>query len=47
MSSGIMVCVTLILKTFEYVHLIPFVSNKCLDLILAHWTMSRGNDRMP
>jgi hypothetical protein len=37
-----MVCVTLILKTFEYVHLIPFVSNKCLDLILIHLTMSGG-----
>jgi predicted benzoate:H+ symporter BenE len=47
MSPGIMVCVTLILKTFEYVHLIPFVSNKCLDLILVHLTMSGGNDRMP
>jgi hypothetical protein len=35
-----MVCVTLIFKTFQYVHLIPFVSNKCLDLILAHLTMS-------
>jgi hypothetical protein len=42
MSPGIMVCVTLIIKTFEYVHLIPFVSNKCLDLILAHLTMSGG-----
>jgi hypothetical protein len=42
-----MVCVTLILKTFEYVHLIPFVSNECLDLILAHLTISGGNDRMP
>jgi hypothetical protein len=42
-----MVCVTLILKTFEYVHLIPVVSNKCLDLILAHLTISGGNDRMP
>ena len=47
MSLGIMVCVTLVFKTFEYVHLIPFVSNKCLDLILAHLTMSGGNDRMP
>jgi hypothetical protein len=43
MSLGIMVCVTLILKTFEYVHLIPFVSNGCLNLILIHLTMSRGN----
>ena len=47
MSPGIMVCVTLILKTFEYVHLIPFVSNECLDLILAHLSMSGGDDRMP
>jgi hypothetical protein len=47
MSLGIMVCVTLIIKTFEYVHLIPFISNKCLDLILVHLTMSEGNDRMP
>ena len=47
MSLGIMVCVTLILKTFEYVHLIPFVSSKFLDLILAHLTMSGGNDEMP
>ena len=47
MSLVIMVCVTLILKNFEYVHLIPFVSNKCLDLILAHLTMSGGIDRMP
>jgi hypothetical protein len=38
-----MLCVTLILKTFEYVHLIPFVSNKCLDLILVHLTMSRSS----
>jgi hypothetical protein len=47
MSPGIMVCVTLILKTFEYVHLIPFVSNGCLDLILIYLTISGGNDRMP
>jgi hypothetical protein len=42
-----MVCVTLILKTFEYVHLIPFVSNECLDLILVHLTMSGGMTRCP
>ena len=42
-----MVCVTLILKTFEYVHLIPFVSNKRLDLILILLTMSGGNDKIP
>jgi hypothetical protein len=46
-SPGIMVCVTLIIKTLEYVHLIPFVSNKCLDLTLAHLTMSGGIDRCP
>ena len=46
-SSGIMVCVTLIIKTLEYVYPIPFISNKCLDLILAHLTMSGGIDRMP
>jgi hypothetical protein len=42
-----MVCVTLILKTFEYVHLIPFVFNGCLDPILVHLTMSREDDKMP
>jgi hypothetical protein len=42
-----MVCVTLILKTFEYVHLVLFVSNGLLDLILIHLTMFGGNDRMP
>jgi hypothetical protein len=47
MSPGIMVCVTLIIKTLEYAHLIPFISNKCLDLILAHLTMSGVIDRMP
>jgi hypothetical protein len=47
MSLGITVCVTLIIKTFEYVHLIPFVSKKCLDLILSHLTMPEGIDRMP
>ena len=46
-SPGIMVCVTLILKTFEYVHLVLFVPNKYLDLILIHLTMSGENDRMP
>jgi hypothetical protein len=34
-------------QNLEYVHLIPFVSNKCLDLILVHLTMCGGNDRMP
>ena len=47
MSQGIMVCVTLILKTFEYVHLVLFVSNGCLDLILIHLTMSGGDERIP
>jgi hypothetical protein len=47
MSMVIMVYVTLILKTFEYVHLIPFVSNKCLDLVLAHLTMSGGMTGCP
>jgi hypothetical protein len=47
MSPGIMVCVTLIFKTFEYVHLIPFVSNKCLDLILVHLTMFGGMTGCP
>jgi hypothetical protein len=42
-----MVCVTLILKTFEYVHLIPFISNECLDLILVHLTMSGGMTGYP
>jgi hypothetical protein len=47
MSPGTMVCVTLIIKTFEYVHLFPFISNKCLDLTLAHLTMSGGLTRCP
>jgi hypothetical protein len=47
MSPVIMVCVALILKTFEYLHLIPFVSNKCLDLILAHLSMSGGMTGCP
>ena len=47
MSLGIMVCVTLILKTFEYVHLILFASNVCLDLMLFHLTTPGENDRMP
>jgi hypothetical protein len=42
-----MVCVTLILKTFEYVNLVLFVSIGCLDLILVHLTMSGGNDKIP
>ena len=47
MTLGIMVCVILILKTFEYVHLVLFVSNGCLDLTLAHLTMSGGIDKVP
>jgi hypothetical protein len=41
-----MLCVTLVLKTFEYVSS-SFVSNECLDIILIHLTMSGGNDMMP
>jgi hypothetical protein len=41
-SPGIMVCVTLIIKTIECMHLIPFISNNCLDLTLAHLTMFGG-----
>jgi hypothetical protein len=46
-SPGIMVCVTLIIKTIECMHLIPFISNNCLDLTLAHLTMFGGIDRVP
>jgi hypothetical protein len=46
-SPGIMVCVTLITKTFHHMHLIPFTSNNCLDLTLAHMTMFWGIDRVP
>ena len=41
-SLGIMVCFTLIIKTIECMHLIPFISNNCLDLALAHLTMFWG-----
>jgi hypothetical protein len=41
-SSSIMVCVTLIIKTIDCMHLIPFISNNCLDLTLAHLTMFWG-----
>ena len=44
---GIMVCVTLIIKTIECMHLIPFISNNCLDITLAHLIMFGGIDRMP
>jgi hypothetical protein len=37
----------MILKTFEYVHLIPFVFNGCLDLILIHTTMFWGMTGCP
>jgi hypothetical protein len=47
MSPGTMVCVTLILKTFEYVHLILFTSNMCLELMPFHLSTPGGNDRMP
>jgi hypothetical protein len=46
-SPGIMVCVTLIIKIIECMHLIPFISNNCLDLTLAHLTMFGGIDKMP
>jgi hypothetical protein len=46
-SLGIMVCVTLIIKTLEYVPLIPFISNDFLDITLAHLTMFGGIDRVP
>lgn len=36
MSLGIMVCVTMIFKTFEYVHLILFTYDVCLDLMPFH-----------
>ena len=46
-SPGIMVCVTLIIKTIECVHLIPFISNNCLDLTFAHLTMFGEIDGVP
>jgi hypothetical protein len=42
-----MVCVTLILKTFEYVHLILFTSDVCLDLIPFHLSTPRGMTGCP
>jgi hypothetical protein len=42
-----MVCVTLILKTFEYVHLILFASNVCLDLMPFHLTTPGGMTGCP
>jgi hypothetical protein len=47
MSPSIIVCVTLILKTFEYVHLIPFTSNVCLDLMHLHLSTPGGMTRCP
>ena len=46
-GPGIMVCVTLIIKPFEYVHWIHFISNNCLDLTLANLTMIGEIDRVP
>jgi hypothetical protein len=37
-----MVCVTLILKRFEYVHLILFTSDVCLDFMPFHLSTPRG-----
>ena len=45
-SLGTMACVTLIIKTIDCMHLIPFLSNNCLDLTLAHLTMFGGIDRV-
>jgi hypothetical protein len=39
-----MVCVTLILKIFEYVHLILFASNMCLDFMPFHLSTPGEND---
>jgi hypothetical protein len=36
----------LIIKTFKYMHLIPFISNNCLDLTFSHLTMFGGIDRL-
>jgi hypothetical protein len=44
---GIMVCVTLILKTFGYMHLILLTSDVCLDFMPFHLSTPGGNDRMP
>jgi hypothetical protein len=42
-----MVCVTLILETFEYVHLILFTSNVCLDLMSFHLSTPGGMTGCP
>jgi hypothetical protein len=35
------------MMTEEVMHLIPFISNNCLDLTFAHLTMLGGIDRVP
>ena len=41
-------CVSLlIIETFKYMHLIPFISNNCLDITLAHLTMLGEIDWVP
>jgi hypothetical protein len=47
MSPGIMVCVTMILKIFQYVNLIIFSSHVCLDFMPFHLSTPGGNDRIP
>jgi hypothetical protein len=42
-----MVCVTLILKTFEYVHLILFASDVCLDFMPFHLSTPGGMTGCP
>jgi hypothetical protein len=37
----------LIIETIKYMHLIPFISNNCLHLTLAHLTMLGEIDRVP
>ena len=37
----------LIIKTFEYMHPIPFISDNYLDLTLAYLTMLGEIDRVP
>jgi hypothetical protein len=45
-GPGIMVCVILIIITFRYMHLTPFISDNYLDLTLTHLTMVGGFDRV-
>jgi len=47
MSLGIMVCVTLILKTFEYVHLIPLFLTGAWILRLSTWPCLGGMTGCP